>query len=738
MPWAIHAAELRLWLQLVVESPLEPKDLRTYPLLPNLNMNLRVGDSLVQEIGNMTLHLRDPQLSEKVKKKLTELKQEKENYINNVPTAKFKRREEVDKEEIRIFQEIIEERLKFLGVETDNVRNKIEREESQKTLSGEKATLREEKRKKIEQLQEQIERYNREEYELKRITENLTIPGKKPFVWDVDFAEIFGEKAGFDIVIGNPPYIRQQNISPPNKMKSEVTPKNRREYKNKLMSSLKVHVRQLGDIDSKSDYYVYFYFHGLSILNGKGTFCFITSSSWLDAVYGRTLQEFLLKHVPILAIYDNVTKRSFAHAKVNTIIALFGTPCFTSEESPLFIPNATLIGNNEHPCFSSLARFITFKKPFEEVLSSKNLLELEQTREVRNTPEYRVIPIPQSELYLEGSVQKNGQREYEGDFWGGKYLRSPDVFFDILKKRKVGKFVELRTIADVETYLNTGGGDEFFFVRKIRTAGRYSDILCADCEKPFPVEKGFLQKFISTPRELESIQVQDQDFKQALLAIPTKLDAKDLRKCKVWKYIEFGVKSGFNKVSGRKGKDKWWALPGQAYSGSEIILPCRIGDSFAVFFNPSRIVSHRFYRINPKTASNTKTLALLLNSTLSYLMLELLRNPMMGEGVLDIGKPSIQRILLVNPGVATLKTKDFDPFLKRKIKDIFEECGMQIEKPIREQEPNPISDRKKLDDLVFDAVGLDSTKRKEIYWAICELVKNRLEKAESLKEDKYE
>jgi type II restriction/modification system DNA methylase subunit YeeA len=51
MPWAIHAAELRLWLQLIVETEFKKEELRKHPLLPNLNLNLRIGDSLVQEIG---------------------------------------------------------------------------------------------------------------------------------------------------------------------------------------------------------------------------------------------------------------------------------------------------------------------------------------------------------------------------------------------------------------------------------------------------------------------------------------------------------------------------------------------------------------------------------------------------------------------------------------------------------------------------------------------------------------
>lgn len=45
---------------------------------------------------------------------------------------------------------------------------------------------------------------------------------------------------------------------------------------------------------------------------------------------------------------------------------------------------------------------------------------------------------------------------------------------------------------------------------------------------------------------------------------------------------------------------------------------------------------------------------------------------------------------------------------------------------------NPLPDRKALDDIVFDALELTEDERKEVYWAVCELVKNRLEKAKSL------
>ena len=62
-------------------------------------------------------------------------------------------------------------------------------------------------------------------------------------------------------------------------------------------------------LDANNDLYIYFYFHGLSLLNPKGTFCFITSNSWLDVGYGKDLQEFTLKHCHIKQIIDNEVRR---------------------------------------------------------------------------------------------------------------------------------------------------------------------------------------------------------------------------------------------------------------------------------------------------------------------------------------------------------------------------------------------------------------------------------------------
>lgn len=55
-------------------------------------------------------------------------------------------------------------------------------------------------------------------------------------------------------------------------------------------------------------------------------------------------------------------------------------------------------------------------------------------------------------------------------------------------------------------------------------------------------------------------------------------------------------------------------------------------------------------------------------------------------------------------------------------------------KPIREQEPDLLPDRKELDDIIFDELGLTEGERKEVYWATAELVQQRLQKAKSVRE----
>ena len=76
----------------------------------------------------------------------------------------------------------------------------------------------------------------------------------------------------------------------------------------------------------------------------------------------------------------------------------------------------------------------------------------------------------------------------------------------------------------------------------------------------------------------------------------------------------------------------------------------------------------------------------------------------------------------------------FDKISGREIKSVFEELGINPGKPIREQEPKPLLDRTELDNIIFDELGLTQDERNEVYWSVCEMVKQRIDKARSLRD----
>ncbi len=108
---------------------------------------------------------------------------------------------------------------------------------------------------------------------------------------------------------------------------------------------------------------------------------------------------------------------------------------------------------------------------------------------------------------------------------------------------------------------------------------------------------------------------------------------------------------------------------------------------------------------------------------------------MLGRKCLGGGAIRLVKIDLLNlpvPKELKLDFQKFKQYIKRQIFSVFIEIGFDPSKSIREQEPNPLPDRKALDDIVFDALGLTEEERKEVYWAVAELVKARLEKARSV------
>ena len=129
----------------------------------------------------------------------------------------------------------------------------------------------------------------------KQIDENFA------FNWNEEFSEIF-ENGGFDIVIGNPPYVRQESI---------------KEIKPHLQKNYAVYT-------GVADLYCYFYELGYKLLKkDSGYLGFITSNKWFRAKYGQNLRQFLLENTEILEIIDDNGIKIFDGATVDSNIIVF-------------------------------------------------------------------------------------------------------------------------------------------------------------------------------------------------------------------------------------------------------------------------------------------------------------------------------------------------------------------------------------------------------------------------------
>jgi len=112
---------------------------------------------------------------------------------------------------------------------------------------------------------------------------------------------MFGVRDGFDIVIGNPPYVRQEKIRP-------IKP---------ILQKQNYEVFTL-----TADLYVYFYEKGYHELREEGILAYITSNKWMRAKYGENLRKFLKLKTAILEIIDFGGYRVFEQT-VDTNILIF-------------------------------------------------------------------------------------------------------------------------------------------------------------------------------------------------------------------------------------------------------------------------------------------------------------------------------------------------------------------------------------------------------------------------------
>lgn len=135
------------------------------------------------------------------------------------------------------------------------------------------------------------------------LVEDVAIAGDKAFNWRESFEEVF-QKGGFDVVIGNPPYVRAENID-----------KKQREY---FISKNSKYSKTFG----RFDLYIVFNELGIQILKPNGILSYIFPSSFFNQNYSSLQRDWLLNEVNLTEIVDLSNIDVFKGVAVETAIII--------------------------------------------------------------------------------------------------------------------------------------------------------------------------------------------------------------------------------------------------------------------------------------------------------------------------------------------------------------------------------------------------------------------------------
>jgi hypothetical protein len=247
---------------------------------------------------------------------------------------------------------------------------------------------------------------------------------ERAFNWQAEFPGVFAI-GGFDVVIGNPPYVRQELLSP-------------------IKSYLQVHYESY---DGVADLYAYFYEKGLKILRSGGVLSYIVTNKWLRAGYGEPLRQFFSKNSVFEQIID------FGHAPIFEEADTF--PCLVAVQKPVKYQ-------------ASETQEVVKPEPQSPVL---------------------VCPVSReklSDINLSQYVQQEGYTVPWSRFTAEAWSLEPPAVDELMQKiRAVG--VSLKDFAGVKPYrgILTGFNEAFLINNETRNRLIKADYKCTELIKPY-------------------------------------------------------------------------------------------------------------------------------------------------------------------------------------------------------------------------------------------------------------
>ncbi len=509
----------------------------------------------------------------------------------------------------------------------------------------------------------------------------------------------------FDLVLANPPYVRQ-----------ELIPRDRKREIHRRFAT-----GDAAKLSQRSDLYVYFFALLPQLLRERGTAVMLTSNSWLNAGYGVELRRFLTSALRLRLVLEPRDERWFGATQIHTTITV---ACRSA-------------GVRERDDEAASVGFVSVSDPISAIARDPaRAAELLQPNTDTNSGTdtdastargIRRVDVATTEL-------APAERTAAATPWG-VWLAAPGVFLEVLAagSHAAGSdaagdrgFRPLREVASLRFGLKTGA-NAFFYVRDVTDTidddacrarfGLSRDALgergacivqpysgARSPDATFPIERRFLRPVFVTPKEARGFTVRRADLEGLAIVLPP--DEAALEGTFASEHVNRGRALGIDRRPSCASRAAWWSLPEPETPPLAHALIAH--QRPALFGIPEGIlVDANLVRIEPFDEAFGRTcVAATLLSSFGLLARELYLMTNLGDGAIKAnpiylgGVPAIApATLAANSAAATKLATAIDALVANDYGSIDDEIASPA--------------RTALDDAFLQAIGIDRTKERD-------------------------
>ncbi|EIR7076154.1 Eco57I restriction-modification methylase domain-containing protein [Campylobacter coli] len=510
-PNSCEITKLRLWIELLKHSFYQSFDDETYhdlKTLPNIDINIKCGNSLVSyfETGKSLSHY--PNIKERISKYKRIVKDYKEGFYTdkNLIAKEIKNLQESFKnfclkdkfnKEIKQLTNGANEYSKKYG---DFLADEHHDEKFKSFFSKNMFEFSFDEKVAIKEFAN-----------LKKEYDNIfNLESNHPFEWRFEFPEILdddGNFKGFDLIIGNPPYIK--------------------EAENK---ELFTNTKKLRTYQGKMDIWYHFVGRGFDMLKNNGYLAFIATNNWVTNSGAKKLRNIVLEESQILSLVDFSSFMVFDSASIQTMIMSFQKTkppknyefhfAKITTQTPIYEDALSLLKNEKTQNNEILSINLTPKKFIDKTLNftksdyeelfnkiqkyGKFYLEEREVAQGIVYPQENInkksLEILGNNFYLGQGIQKLTNEEVENLnlLKNEKILLKPIFESDNIQKYFVKRYNYFWVIYTNSSFKNPNSMDDYPNLKK--HLDKFQNVITSD-NKPYGLHRARDEKFFTgSPR----------------------------------------------------------------------------------------------------------------------------------------------------------------------------------------------------------------------------------------------